>query len=136
MPLDALETDESRWPIVIHRTIGIPDDDQVDAFVARATQHALTGETYAIIFDNTHGGRATTYMRNESKRWLKAHNHLLRKSCAGTAFVFTNPALRFVMSTVLLVVEFGFEHKVCATVDEAVAWCERQLHKDALMRAG
>lgn len=136
MPRDALETDESRWPIVIHRTIGIPSDEQVDAFVARATKHALSGETYAIIFDNSHGGRATTYMRNESKKWLKAHNHLLRKSCAGTAFVFRNPALRFVMSTVLLVVEFGFEHKVCRTVEEALAWSESQLLKAGHERAG
>lgn len=38
MPQDDLTTDESRWPIVVHTTIGIPSDAQLDTFMRRADE--------------------------------------------------------------------------------------------------
>lgn len=129
MPLDALETDESRWPIVIHRTVGIPSDAQVDAFIDRATAHVMRGEPFVVIFDNSHGGRATGYMRKRATEWLKSYERQLELNCVGTALVFRSAALRFVMSTVMLVVSHTVPHQVCATLEEATRWAEGQLDR-------
>lgn len=127
MPLDALETDESRWPIVIHRTIGIPSEAQVDAFIERATEHVMRGEPFAVIFDNSQSGRATSYIRKKATDWLKTYERQLGTTCVGTALVFRSAALRFVMSTVMLVVSHPVPHRVCGTLEEALVWSEAQL---------
>jgi hypothetical protein len=136
MPLDALLTDESRWPIVIHRTVGIPSEAQVDAFIDRATAHVMRGETFAVIFDNSQSGRATAYIRKRATEWLETYERQLGANCVGTALVFRSAALRFVMSTVMLVVSHPVPHQVCGTLEEAIRWSEAQLRSRAERRAG
>ena len=127
MPRDVLETDDSAWPIVVHRTVGIPSEAQVDRFIARATEHLGRGEPYVVIFDNAMAGRATSYMRGRATAWLEEHGEALGKRCLGTALVFRNAALRFVMSAVMLVVRHPVPIRVCRSLDEARAWSEEQL---------
>lgn len=129
VPRDGIECDESRWPIVIFRTIGIPSEPQVDRFIAKADELLARGQTYVVIFDNTYSGRATPYMRKRAGDWLSSNGKRLGQHCLGTGLVFPNAAFRFVLSTVMLVVSHPVPHEVCATVEEAVAWAEAQLHR-------
>jgi hypothetical protein len=41
--------------------------------------------------------------------------------------VFRSAALRFVMSTVMLVASHPVPHRVCATLDEALTWARGQI---------
>jgi len=124
MPRDGIECDDSRWPIVIYRTIGIPTDPQVDRFITSAELYLARQEPYVVIFDNSQSGRATAYMRKRASEWLKKNAPKLGEHCLGTGLVFRSAALRFVMSTVMLVVSHPVDHEVLGTVDEAVAWGE------------
>lgn len=133
MPLDALTTDESRWPIVIHSTVGIPNDEDVDAFIRRADAILARRERHAVIFDNTRSGRATPYMRKRSMDWMHASAPLLGEYCVGCALVFRSAAFRFVMSTVMLVTPNPVPTEVCGTLEEAIAWTSRRI--DATRRA-
>lgn len=136
MPRDALETDESLWPIVVHRTVGIPSELDVDAFIERADKILARAEPHVVIFDNTHAARATPYMRKRAKEWLQRNNERMGESCLGTALVFKSAAFRFVMSTVMLVVTHPVPHEVCGTMDEAYDWANRQLERARRKKVG
>jgi hypothetical protein len=124
-----METDEALWPIVVHRTVGIPTDGQIDAFIARADHLLARQVAHVVIFDNTAAGRASPYMRKRSMDWLKANQTALTKYCLGTALVIRSPALRFVMSTVMLVVSQPVPHDVFATLGQAVGWARERLEE-------
>ena len=127
MPRDGIECDDSRWPIVVFTTVGIPSDEQVDRFIAQADLFLSRGQNYVVIFDNTKGGRATQYIRKRAGEWLRSNADELGKHCLGTGLVFKSAALRFVMSTVMLVVPHPVPHEVCGTLEDAIAWARRQL---------
>lgn len=127
MPQDDLTTDESRWPIVVHTTIGIPSDAQLDAFMRRADEILARRQPYVVVFDNSQGGRATSYMRERTKEWLKARGPELSQHCLGTALVIRSAALRFVLSTVMFVWPAPVPAEVFGTLEEALAWARSKL---------
>ncbi|MBX3272485.1 MAG: hypothetical protein KF729_19660 [Sandaracinaceae bacterium] len=135
MARDGIECDESRWPIVVFRTIGIPADADVDAFIAKAEECLARGEPYVVVFDNSEAARATPYMRRRASEWLEANSRRLGHTCLGTALVFRSAAFRFVLSTVMLVVSHPVPHEVCASLEQALRWSEAQLRRRASARA-
>lgn len=127
MQRDAIDTDETRWPVVVHTTVGTPTDAQVDAFIARADAILRRRTPHVVVFDNSNAGKASAYMRQRSMDWLRENGPLMTQHCAGVALVFRSAALRFVMSTVMLVTSHAAPYEVCATLPEALGWAERQL---------
>ncbi len=134
MPTGRIETDTTRWPIAIHRTIGSPDDGEVDAFIARADEILSRGELHAVIFENLLAGTPSRYMRERSVDWLTRNGPRMSGLCVGTALVFPSAALRFVMSGVMLFVSHPTPHVVVGTLAEGVAWCRDQLARPVEMR--
>ncbi len=122
-----IETDMGRWPIVVHRTINIPGDDEVDAFIRRADAILLRGVPHVIVFDSLLADLPSAYMRKRSGEWLKGNGERMQGICVGTALMFRSPALRFVMSGVMLVASHPTPHLVCGTLDEALRWSQGQL---------
>lgn len=122
-----IETDMTRWPIVVHRTIGSPDDREVDAFIDRAESILARGVPHVVIFDSLLAEIPSAYMRRRSGEWLSANGERMRGSCLGTALLFRSPALRFVMSGVMLMTSHPTPHAVCGTLEEALTWSRRQL---------
>ena len=127
MPRDELRTDDSRWPIVVHTTIGIPSDAQVDRFIAIADHHLARGVPYVVIFDSSQAGRVSPYMRGRAREWLASSKDVFSQHCLGTALVFKSAALRFVMSGVMLVASHPVPHEVCADLEEALRWSQARL---------
>ncbi|MGE0792207.1 MAG: hypothetical protein AB7S26_41425 [Sandaracinaceae bacterium] len=127
MARDGIETDETRWPIVVHRTIGIPSEDDVDRFIDAANAHLQRQEPYVVVFDNTHAGRVPAYMRQRASDWLRENAPRLSRYCLGTALVFKGAALRFVMTGVMLVASHPVPHEVCGTEQEALRWASERL---------
>ncbi len=126
-PAGRIETDLSRWPVVVHRTVGSPTDTQVDLFVARSQEILDRGVVHVVIFDNLLAEIPSPYMRQRSIDWLKGNGERMRNVCIGTGLVFRSPGLRFVMSGVMLFASHPTPHHVCATLEEALAWSREQL---------
>jgi hypothetical protein len=122
-----IESDMSRWPIVVHRTIGMPGDEQVDRFIDRAEAVLARGVQHVVIFDNLLADLPSPYMRKRSGDWLSANGQRMQGICLGTALMFRSPALRFVMSGVMLVASHPTPHTVCGTLDDALRWANAQL---------
>jgi hypothetical protein len=117
----------SRWPIVVHRTIGSPTDSQVDSFVQRSQEILDRGVKHVVIFDNLLAEIPSSYMRQRSIDWLKNNGLQMKDVCLGTALLFRSASLRFVMSGVMLFASHPTPHAVCATMDEALRWSRDQL---------
>ena len=120
-------TDESHWPIVVHETIGIPDDACVDAFIRRADFILSRREPYVVIFDSRRAGRATAYMRKRNLEWLRVNESLLAEHCVGLAMVLSSATLRFVMSTVMLVWRQPVPYEIVSDLNAAIVWGEERL---------
>lgn len=124
---DALITDESRWPIVVHSTIGVPSEAEVDAFMRRADAILARRTRHAVVFDNSQAGRVPAYMRQKTFEWLGRNRGELERWCVGSALVVRSAALRFLMATVMLVSSHGVEQEVFASLDPALSWCRERL---------
>jgi hypothetical protein len=124
---DGITTDDSAWPIVIHSTIGVPSEEDVDAFLRRADALLARGELHAVVFDSSRSGRVTRYMRQRSLEWVQANKTELERHCVCKSLVIRSAALRFVMMTVMLVTGHGVREEVFESVAEAVSWSRAQL---------
>jgi hypothetical protein len=122
-----IETDLSRWPIVIHATIGSPTDVEVDAFIDRANEVLRRRQKHVVIFDSLLAEIPSPYMRGRSIDWLRTNGPAMRGVCVGTGLVFRSAALRFVLSGVMLMQTHSTPHVVCATLDEALRWAASRL---------
>jgi hypothetical protein len=126
-PSGRIETDFTRWPIAIHRTIGSPSSAEVDAFVQRADDILKRRQTHVVIFDSLLSDLPSPYMRQRSMDWMKRSSAELPKFCVGTVLVISSPAIRFVLSAVLLTKAHTTPLHVCSTIDEAIRWAEGRL---------
>lgn len=124
---DGILTDESEWPIVVHSTVGIPSEDDVDAFMRRADAILARGERHAVVFDNTRGGKIPSYLRTRSVEWVKRNKEPLERLCVAKALVIRSAALRFLMTTLMLVTSHGVREEVFASREQAIGWCQREL---------
>ncbi|HEY8431225.1 MAG TPA: hypothetical protein VIL20_22755 [Sandaracinaceae bacterium] len=124
---DGIVTDESEWPIVVHSTIGIPSEQDVEDFVRRADAILARGERHAVVFDNTRGGSIPSYMRTRSVEWVERNKEALERLCVAKALVIRSAALRFLMTTLMLVTSHRIPEEVFSTREAAVEWARRQL---------
>ena len=136
VPSGRIETDTTRWPIVVHRTIGSPSDSEVDAFITRADMILERNERHAVVFENLLAESPSPYMRQRSIDWLTKNGERMSKNCVGTALVFRTAALRFVMSGVMLFVSHPTPHSVVGTLDQGLAWCRDQLALPTKLASG
>lgn len=129
---DGIETDESCWPIVVHTTIGIPSEQDVIAFMERADEILARGQRHAVIFDNSKGGKIPSYLRERSVAYVKRNKEALERLCIAKALVIRSAALRFLMTTLMLVTSHGVREEVFGTLDEAMEFCRRELEREGI----
>jgi hypothetical protein len=127
MPADAITTDDSEWPVVVHTTVGIPSQPEVDAFIKRADMLLALHQRHVVIFDNRLAGRVPAYMRQRSFDWVKANKADLERWCAGTALVLSSPGLRFLMTTMMLVTSHSLVQEVFKDRESAMKWARERL---------
>jgi hypothetical protein len=123
-----------QWPIVVITHIGEVSDAEVDAHLAASVRIFERKEPYAIVFDSSRAGKVSPYMRKRSQEWLDKNHDAMVQYCVGNAFVFASPAMRFLLSTMLLFRDHSVPHFVCATLDEGLKWARGQMFKDQAMR--
>src|SRR5690606_7436185 len=78
-----LTTDESRWPIVVHPTIGVPSPAEVETFMRRADAILARRAVHAVVFDNSQAGPVPAYMRKSTLDWLSRNREELERYCVG-----------------------------------------------------
>ncbi len=124
--------DRNAWPVLVVRIHGRDDDDAIVAMLEGLERHLSKGRC-AVIFDTSETiypslAEAQRWTRQEGE-WLRRNRRLIAEHCAGVGFVITNPAIRFILSGVLLISSLPCAHAVLSTSEEARAFCERVLRE-------
>jgi hypothetical protein len=126
----SVEFDSRSWPLLTVRLYGRDDDDAIDELLTGLSRN-LRRSRCAVVFDTTEViypslSDAQRWTRQEGE-WLRRNQPLVARNCCAVGFVITNPALRFLLSGVLLIAPLPCAHAVVATQLEARAFCTAQL---------
>jgi len=130
-------TNLGRWPIVVMTPPARPMTDQeFKDYLVWMEKHVTTrGETYTVINDVRHAPAPSAAQRKLVADHMERLRPITTRFCAGTAMVFESTLMRGIMTAIFWMSKPDYPTKVCATVDEAMGWCEVQLGREQHRRA-
>lgn len=132
MPAQFNDTD---WPLLVLRQAGVDEPADIASMLAGLTRRLSRGRC-AVVFDTLDTQypplkQAEEYARMEGE-WLRDNQAVIRRNVVGVAFLLTNPAVRFILSSVLLVASLPVPHTVTGDPSEARNYCLRKLRTPSL----
>jgi hypothetical protein len=110
---------------------GVMDQDDTRRFIDTLDAVLRRNERYVTVFDSTKLSSFRMPDRDKIVQWLHENDAELKKLWLGSAVVLSSPALRFVISTVLLVSRPPAPIKVFGSSSEAMAWARARLQSAA-----
>jgi len=127
--------DDSEWPLLMLRQAGADEASDIASMLSGLTRRLSRGRC-AVVFDTLGTDypplmQAQEFARMEGE-WLLANQALVRRNVVGVAFLLTNPAVRFILSSVLLVASLPVPHMVTGAPNEARNYCLRKLRTPSL----
>jgi hypothetical protein len=132
-----IQFDDSVWPLVRVRFLGVPTTPQVEANLARMTAALERGERHVYVFDaGGMTGVGPAEQRHLQAAWLKQHDARLRALVLGVAFVIHSPLVRLGVSIVMHLRPLPGPYFMAATLEEAVAWATERLAREGHGQAG
>ncbi len=120
------EIDDSRFPLVVVRFVGLLTDEDFRAYLERAEAVRSRGPNAAIL-DATHAGYLPARQRRMQAEWMKRHREMLRRNSLGSAFVVPSPLIRGVLTAILWIADMPGPHVVVETYAEAEEWVRAKL---------
>jgi len=123
---------EARGAIVVVTYLGEATDEQYAAYLSELTK--LVTETanqhprLALVHDASAWIRSSARQRQLQADWIKEQLPLLKMKRACSAYVFKSALIRHSLTAVMWLVPTLGPHKVCATLAEAIAWCEQYFY--------
>jgi hypothetical protein len=127
---DDILLDDSLWPLLIVRFVGVPTPPQMEAFLTRMTAILERGEPYVSLFDASGmTGVGSTELRHLYVAWMKRHAVRQRELNRGTASVVTSPLIRLTLNVVLHLTPQRSPYLITARLDEAAAWVADRLEQ-------
>ena len=84
---------------------------------------------FVFVLDASRMPDVSVPQRRRQAQWMKENEALFRRYLIGVAFVFSSPALRFVLSSIFLMRPLPVPYTVCSTQEEALAWAGQALRK-------
>lgn len=132
MPAQFNETD---WPLLILRQAGVDEVADIASMLSGLTRRLSRGRC-AVVFDTLGTvypplSQAQHYARMEGE-WLRANQTLVKRNVVGVAFLVTNPAVRFILTSVLLIASLPVPHTVTGDPTEARDYCLAKLRVPSL----
>lgn len=127
--------DDSEWPLITLRQVGADENADIEAMLSGLTRRMKRGRC-AVVFDTTDTnypslGQAQIFARMEGE-WLRQNQPLIARNVVGVAFIITNPAVRFILTSVLLIASLPTGHLVTAQMAEARLYCLGRLRTPSL----
>jgi hypothetical protein len=135
-PRSDILLDDSLWPLLLVRFVGVPTTPQVEAYLAQMTSYLERGEHYVTLLDSSGmTGMGPAEQRHLQAAWMKKHDAKLRVRSQGTAFVITSPLVRLAVSVVFHIKPTHSPYRIAATLPEAAAWAANRLAAVGLLPA-
>jgi hypothetical protein len=123
----AIRVDENRWPLVIAEFTDEQTDDQFATYLRHIKRYLDARTRFALIVDLRKATRTPISQQTQVGEWLKSNVNCFRKVNVATAFVFSSPVFRFVLSRVFLIQPMPSPHLVTGDFEEAVTWAWVQI---------
>ncbi|HEU4408842.1 MAG TPA: hypothetical protein VFS43_26510 [Polyangiaceae bacterium] len=101
---------------------------------AMTARHQRPGR-FAMVMDVAKAPPPTPQHRRVQDRWLAEHHVLIANKCFGVAFIFSSPAARFVLSTMLLLRPLPCPYAVCDSRAQALGRAEAWLRAAGIVPA-
>ena len=128
-----IQVDDSLWPLVHIRFLGVPSTPQVEAYLARMTGLLERGERHVNLMDSSGmTGMGPPEQRHLQAAWMKRHDATLRAQALGTAFVITSPLVRLAVSVVFHLKPMHSVYLIAASLPEAATWAAHRLESAGL----
>ena len=117
-----ISVDSQRWPLVVFRFANEVTLRQLEAYLAHQVEMLLRRERSAsvVIVESLRMWEPALVKRQAT--WIREHHDELRRASLGVALVMTSPLARGILKAVLWMQPMPQPHKVCSTVEEALAW--------------
>lgn len=119
--------DTTASPVLLVRFDGVVDDDTFARYISELRAFVAGHPRYAVLLDATTAGVPTASQRRMQTDYIKADIDILRRKCAGGAFVIPSPVVRGGLTAMMWVQQLPFPWTLVPDVAAAQAWCRRQL---------
>lgn len=128
----AREIDESRWPLVIVTFHGAATDEEYEVYLKDRTTLLLRREMHAVLLDASACGPMPPSQRKLQAEWQRQQADLGREYTLGTAFLFTSPMVRGILTAVLWLQPLSYPHHVASTWLDAERWAIERIRAAGL----
>jgi hypothetical protein len=123
--------DFSGWPIArIHA--GEPTNEELDERMHAMDEMLARRQPFACVMLMNTSAKFNNQHRKRITQWNTDNAEQLRLYCRGMAFVFPeSPVIRFVISSMLILIRRPVAHRVFDTEGEAMAWTQQRMREPA-----
>ena len=125
--LSQIDVDERAFPLVVIRWHGALDDATFERYLSACETVLAYRTRFALILDATAAKSLTKAQRQRQADWFRDRADALAEDCAGLCMVIASPFARRLLQGLALVTSMPCPYTVCATADEARAWCTARL---------
>lgn len=129
--IDGILLDDSVWPLLVVKFMGVPTTAHVHAYLERMTGYLERDERHAVIFDSsgmTGIGQSQQY--HLQAEWLKRHDARLKQVRLGAAYIIHSPVVRLAVSVVYYLRPTSTPYLITAKEAEAARWVASRLEED------
>lgn len=123
-----LDVDETAWPIVVVRWVGIPKDSTLTTFLHCMDRWLEKRERFGLLMDTRGGASLSPEQRVRVINHMKAHSALTAKFYV-QAMVVTNVVQRTLFYGINVIFRNPFPSKIFADANSARAWLQSELEK-------
>lgn len=123
-----LDVDETAWPIVVVRWVGVPKDSTLTTFMSCMERWLAKGQRFGLLLDTRGGGSLSPEQRVRVIQHMKAHSARTAKLYV-QAMVITNVLQRTLFYGINVIFKNPFPSKIFADMDSARAWLQRELEE-------
>lgn len=120
------EHDESKWPIVVSRSIGESEDADIAAYIA-AHEAAISRGPHVVILDARNGVGMSGKHRKQVADWIREAGPRLVRSRLGLAFVSGSLVTRGLITATYWLTPPPYPQQSFKTMPEAEAWASELL---------
>ncbi len=114
-------------PILLVTFTGASTDEEFAGYIDAMTKWIHRDHIPGVLLDTSQAPILPKEHREMQVNWMNEHRTRLAELASPTAFVITNPAVRFVLSTIFLVAPMPGVHKVLGNRRDALDYLTRTL---------
>jgi hypothetical protein len=120
--------DDRSWPMLLVSFAGQYSDEEFAAYLDQYQVFLGRNEPYAAVFITPPKGRMMSASHAKLQaEWMRQHDAAIRERVVALAFVLPSAVMRGALRAILWMQPMPVQHRVFATVAEAVEWAAQML---------